>query len=162
MVSGRPRCNFRAWARTRPCGINQKPATFVPWSNRSIAGQGLKMPYKDPEKQREYQRNRLARTRKAWLKENGPCAICGSDDNLEVDHIDQSKKVDHRVWSWAEHRRLAELAKCQVLCSGCHKEKTAADYLSRIDHGLTMYEKHRCRCEVCRLAKKKKNAKRYR
>lgn len=45
-------------------------------------------------------------------------------DNLEVDHIDPDQKISHKVWSWAKPRRDAELAKCQVLCNKCHKNKT--------------------------------------
>src|SRR5579863_7150610 len=62
--------------------------------------------------------------RLTWLQENGPCANCGSWTDLEVDHKDPEQKITHRVWSWKESRRLEELAKCQVLCYNCHKEKS--------------------------------------
>ena len=58
------------------------------------------MGYKDPEKQKEYQRNWLAKRRADWFSENGPCINCGSWDNLELDHIDPSTKVDNKIWSW--------------------------------------------------------------
>ena len=60
-----------------------------------------------------------------WLEENGPCARCGANENLEVDHIDPLTKVSHNVWTWAEEKRLEELAKCQVLCHNCHVEKSS-------------------------------------
>jgi len=82
------------------------------------------VPYRDKEAQREYQRRWMARRREDWLSANGPCVKCGSWDDLEVDHIDPSKKVSHKVWSWREDRRLEELAKCQVLCRNCHYAKT--------------------------------------
>lgn len=49
---------------------------------------------------------------------------CGSTDNLELDHIEAEKKVDHKIWSWSEARRKTELEKCQALCHRCHKLKT--------------------------------------
>ena len=46
--------------------------------------------------------------RQMWLEENGPCARCGANENLEVDHIDPLTKVSHNVWTWAEEKRLKE------------------------------------------------------
>lgn len=45
---------------------------------------------------------------------------------MQVDHADASTKVSHNVWSWAEERREAELAKCVVRCQPCHVKKTTA------------------------------------
>jgi len=90
--------------------------------------------------------------RKIWLEENGPCIKCGSRVALEVDHIDPSTKTSHRIWSWKDSRRIAELKKCQVLCRTCHEIKTANENRIRTDgdHGTgTMYRKYGCKCEVC-------------
>lgn len=93
--------------------------------------------------------------RLAWVTANGPCAQCGSTTDLQVDHVDPSTKVDHRIWSWSEERRLAELAKCQVLCGDCHKAKTSAENSKRftqpIKHGTYMgyAGNHACRCDLC-------------
>lgn len=46
---------------------------------------------------------------------------------MEVDHVDAATKVTHRVWSWAALRREAELAKCVVRCTDCHKKKSAGE-----------------------------------
>jgi len=69
--------------------------------------------------------------RAAWIAENGPCAQCGSTEQLEVDHIDPALKDvrlkrhhSARLWDWTESKRLAELANCQVLCKRCHKIKS--------------------------------------
>lgn len=79
------------------------------------------MPYRNPKRQRRYQREWLRRRRAEWIaSQGGACARCGRTDWLEVDHIDPTTKVDHRVWSWSEERRVPELAKCQVLCKRCH------------------------------------------
>lgn len=86
-----------------------------------------RMPYSDPEKQRTYQREWMARRRKEWLDANGPCIDCDSRENLEVDHVDAATKVSHRVWSWSQARRVAELAKCVVRCKPCHVAKTSAN-----------------------------------
>ncbi len=95
-------------------------------------------------------RAKLLKKRRDWLMTNGPCQSCGSVENLEVDHIDPSLKISHRVWSWAEPVRMAELAKCQVLCSVCHKKKTAAYALVQLKHGeRSLYDKHKCRCDLC-------------
>jgi hypothetical protein len=93
------------------------------------------MPYADPAKyaqyQRHYQNRRQRRLREEWLKANGPCKRCGATENLECDHIDRTTKDSHRIWSWSNARREAELAKCQVLCHECHLTKTMAE--NRID-----------------------------
>jgi 5-methylcytosine-specific restriction endonuclease McrA len=69
---------------------------------------------------REYQLRWIHARRAAWLAENGPCVRCGSTDQLEVDHRDRREKVmqTRALWSLAPTNpaRIAELAKCQVLC----------------------------------------------
>jgi len=108
------------------------------------------VPYKDPEKQKAYQRQWMQKRRKAWFDENGPCAECGSWKALELDHVDPSKKVDHKIWSWSKVRRLKELEKCQVLCGVCHTEKTASSLRRPIKHGaINGYKGYGCRCEAC-------------
>jgi len=67
--------------------------------------------------------------RKEWLKKNGPCVKCGSDNDLQVDHVDPRKKFTHRIWSYRIEIREEELRKCQVLCHPCHQEKSA-NYLA--------------------------------
>jgi len=110
------------------------------------------MPYKTKELQREYQRLWMARRRQEWLEENGPCVRCGSWDNLNVDHIDRKTKIDHKVWSWAEVRRLKELNKCQVLCFTCHVEKTWTEDFIRAQCGSGSKYNNGCRCAECRKA----------
>lgn len=94
------------------------------------------MPYSDPKKQRKAQHEwylTVVKARKSdWFLANGPCKKCGSIDDLELDHIDPTKKVSHNVWTWADERRARELAKCQALCHNCHVEKTY-DYCKEMD-----------------------------
>lgn len=86
------------------------------------------VPYKDPEQQRRYQRERAAATRASWFADK-TCVRCGSADDLQLDHIDPALKVSHNVWSWSRMRRELELAKCQVLCRPHHDEKSAGEKL---------------------------------
>ena len=117
------------------------------------------MPYKDKEKQTEYQRVWLQRRRESFFKDKC-CVVCGSKDNLELDHIDPKKKVTHRIWSWSAARRSVELAKCQVLCKDHHARKTLVDISDRLGrelyaHGVyTTYRLHKCRCKLCVAAHK--------
>jgi 5-methylcytosine-specific restriction endonuclease McrA len=91
--------------------------------------------------------------RTAWIEANGPCVRCGSKENLQVDHKDPTKKVDHKVWSWSKVRREAELAKCQVLCIECHKKKSAIEAARPTPHGTDAgYTRNKCRCADCRAA----------
>lgn len=119
------------------------------------------VPYKDKEKRREHGRKWVARRRAEWLVDKC-CVRCGSKEELEVDHIEPGAKFEHRVWSWAKPRMLAELAKCQVLCRTCHDEKTRTDGSLKISThgGPGMYENHGCRCDECRAWKRRVNAQR--
>ena len=107
------------------------------------------------ERKREFQRNWIRQRRDSWINENGPCRSCGSTENLEIDHIIPRSIAGGMkpwlIWSRREDIRLAELTKCQVLCEGCHKKKTFLE-LATTQHGTTMYK--RCKCEVCRKAKR--------
>ncbi len=113
------------------------------------------MPYADPAAQAAYQREWIARRRSEWFADKR-CTLCGSTEDLEIDHIDRATKVSHRIWSWAAERRDAELEKCQVLCHPCHIIKTdlAGDNPTKANgfrHGTpAMYEHHGCRCDACR------------
>jgi len=101
---------------------------------------------------REYKRRWVAARRAEWMADKF-CVKCGSTQSLEVDHIDPALKVTHSVWSWSIPRRTIELAKCQVLCTECHKAKTRADR-PLPEHGtISRYGSiHKCRCDLCRRA----------
>lgn len=109
------------------------------------------MTYKNKEQQREYQRQWMAKRRENWFAENGPCVICSSWEELELDHIDPELKETHKIWSWSKERREEELAKCQPLCVGCHAAKTRSENLS--GHGTGTSYQRGCRCAECRAYK---------
>lgn len=75
-----------------------------------------------------YQKMWIAKRKADWFADKC-CVICGSTEDLELDHIDPNtknlKRIGDIIWHWSEERRNAELAKCQVLCEVCHKEKSA-------------------------------------
>lgn len=107
---------------------------------------------------RAYQLAWMMRRRDEWMKENGPCACCGSDDRLEIDHIDPTTKVMNpsTLWSRKADVREVELAKCQVLCYSCHMEKTLTWRMKEVPpHGTRaryMRIEYKCRCVECRRA----------
>lgn len=78
------------------------------------------------EAKRSYQREWVAKRRAEWFADK-TCIDCGRSDALQLDHVDPSDKVTHRIWSWSKARRLAELAKCVARCGDCHLAKTRAN-----------------------------------
>lgn len=91
------------------------------------------------------------RARRNAFFEGKFCVHCGGTENLELDHVDRSTKNDHKIWSWSQVRREAELAKCQVLCRTCHYAKTSQENIGPREHGtMNMHRKGKCRCTLCR------------
>ena len=92
------------------------------------------------EEQRRYQREWVKQRRLEWIQENGPCALCGSTVDLEVDHrLGTEKELPSGdLWSLSKTnpRRIKELSKCQVLCHVCHVKKTyeSHEYRHGVDH----------------------------
>ncbi len=113
------------------------------------------MPYYGDQK-REYDRLRASNARAEWVaSQGGVCLKCGSEDRIEIDHIDPSKKEYKiaTIWSRKKEIREYELAKCQLLCYDCHKEKTVAESIKEFEHGtFGMYQSRKCRCKECRAA----------
>ena len=90
------------------------------------------MPYKDREKQLEYlrkynksyQKKRYACEKDELIKKlGGRCSVCGSDENLEFDHIVREGKKFAITAKLHSKDLEAELMKCQLLCHDCHKKK---------------------------------------
>lgn len=108
--------------------------------------------YKDKAEQREYQKEWIRNRRDEWINDNGPCQTCGSDDRLEVDHVDRSKKLlsPAKLWSMSRDnpKRISELAKCQVLCFNCHKAKTSGELSKSCTERKV--EQKGCKCDRCK------------
>lgn len=66
-----------------------------------------------------------------YLKNNS-CVACGESDVvvLEFDHIkDKTYNISHMVGSCKKIQDIIlEIQKCQVLCSNCHRRKTAKEF----------------------------------
>lgn len=114
------------------------------------------MPYKDPEKQRAYQRAWIRRRRAEYMQ-GRECLRCGATEDLEWHHFVTDEKVEHRIWSWTRGRLERELSKCIVLCDPCHNEYHASE---KRKHGAGAYRRG-CRCAICREYKRESN-RRYR
>lgn len=108
------------------------------------------MPLKDKIARNEYSKKWVAKRRADFFMGKS-CVICGSVDGLQLDHINRFEKTSHRIWSWAESKRLAEISKCQVLCTECHKVKTSSEVWKPITHNDSGYSRG-CRCELCKKA----------
>ena len=109
--------------------------------------------------QAEYSRKRRNENR-AWAIHllGGKCARCGSTHQLEFDHKDPST-MSFRIATyigWNREKLVPELMKCQLLCSPCHRKKTALErnYSGRpIKHGTAgAYTNRKCRCAQCTQA----------
>lgn len=92
------------------------------------------MSYKDREMYNAYMAEYMLkryhiRMAEAFRILGGKCEVCGSADELEIDHRDWREKsfTLSMLWSVAYVRFLAELAKCQALCKECHATKTKTD-----------------------------------
>lgn len=110
---------------------------------------------------KKYQRTWLRLRRAEWIEENGPCKVCGSWKDLQIDHINPNKKkiIIATIWSRKKEIREKELAKCQVLCKKHHIEKTSKEN-SLAGHGTPKrYKNKNCTCASCESAKKKASLK---
>lgn len=84
----------------------------------------------------------------------GSCVNCGCVHNLEFDHVlseDKSFEITANLELGME-RLLNELQKCQLLCHSCHLEKTRSDYGVYMHGTASMYNNHKCRCDLCKTA----------
>lgn len=107
------------------------------------------MPYSDPEKRRSYHAEFIRKRKEKWFAENGPCALCGSDENLEVDHIDPAVKSFSVHWGMRADLLAIELSKCRALCEKCHTQ-LSGDQKRKPENEV---KKPKCKCEECRLAR---------
>lgn len=85
------------------------------------------MPLKDKEAynayMNEYMKKRYTRRRAEAIEQlGGVCVDCGEDENLDLHHLDPSKKsfTIARGSSFSEKRWQEELNKCVLKCKECH------------------------------------------
>jgi 5-methylcytosine-specific restriction endonuclease McrA len=81
---------------------------------------------------REYMLRRYHERRtKAIERLGGACVLCGASGPLEFDHIDRTTKkfcLAKRFVSAPQSVLDEEIAKCQLLCTRCHEEKSLREY----------------------------------
>ena len=102
----------------------------------------------------EYHREYYKKRRQAIFEYlGGVCVVCGTTENLEVDHKDRSDKSFSISSKLSVKNNKEELDKCQLLCTTHHREKTAKEN-SGWSHG-TIYGwmRKKCSCESCLEAK---------
>lgn len=85
------------------------------------------MAFKDKETKRNYMRNYYKKRKLLCIEKlGGKCAVCGNTENLQFDHIDRKSKIFAitNFLNYSKESLKHELEKCQLLCVGCHKNKT--------------------------------------
>lgn len=77
----------------------------------------------------------------------GKCMVCGSAEDLHFHHVDPTNKESTvaKMWSLSEARFRAELAKCVLICSTCHK----AEHRTAHPHGDVRRFWQGCTCASC-------------
>lgn len=80
----------------------------------------------------------------------GWCVTCGTDEDLQFDHIFPHTKSYNisSVPSASESRFWREIVKCQLLCGPCHRAKTSVE--NSVPHGGGKAGKRNCMCDPCR------------
>lgn len=100
---------------------------------------------RDPAKERHYQANKQAymdRSRAVRIRceqiireaKEVPCADCGVEYPpwvMDFDHRDPTQKLNIVSKMRAERTVREEIAKCDVVCANCHRERTHAAHVSR-------------------------------
>ncbi|MEX0755880.1 MAG: hypothetical protein WD739_09460 [Actinomycetota bacterium] len=72
----------------------------------------------------------------------GRCAVCGTTESLEFDHVDPTTKAFgisanlSRRWTMV----LVELKKCQLLCKRHHHDKSASENQRWAGHVLSQHQ----------------------
>lgn len=119
----------------------------------------------------EYMAERRKKRRDILIEKSGGCCEnCGSTESLEFNHKDRFSK-EFVIASGLDKPwpiLVKEWEKCELLCRKCHLRHTQmlwdtgqiTQWNSNIHapyvHGtMRMYHEKACRCDSCRLAKKK-------
>lgn len=106
-------------------------------------------------------------TRRKKAKEflGGKCKKCGTEKDLQFDHINRKEKnfTISKLWSISEKRFWEEVKKCQLLCVTCHRQKTLKDMGWSDGHNThgTLTSYRYCKCQLCKKAKSEWNKKKY-
>lgn len=102
-----------------------------------------------------YQLNRYHERRAmAIAMLGGVCVSCGTEENLEIDHVDPQLKSFTLSVDWTKplEEYLEEVKKCQLLCKPCHTNKTSKE--QGVPHGGGVNGKRNCKCEPCMIKRR--------
>jgi len=122
------------------------------------------MPFKDPDKRREYQRQyhkkwyqsnadkrraqvrmrrKQVREKLQILKAQGACVECGLSGEIatwaldyhHINHDDKVASVSYLVSNGYSWKRIEkEIAKCELICSNCHRIRHYKEHKAGIKH----------------------------
>ncbi len=143
-------------SKTRKCGScqndlplssfnfkNKKLSTFQSYC-RSCANKAWREWYAKPrnkarhlEALRQRRKRRTARNKSVVEKlKSSPCADCHQVfpvEAMDFDHLyDKEALISKLVYTAGTERLLAEISKCEVVCSNCHRIRTAERLRSRV------------------------------
>lgn len=124
---GHPDCAFAKSAR--------KKDGLQPWCKKCVKDSDHRRYMADKKKHRSWnmsRRDKYYDLVTEYLQEH-PCVSCGEADPivLEFDHRDPGIKDSEvtRLLSYASWERiLDEIKKCDVVCSNCHRKRTAQQF----------------------------------
>lgn len=105
----------------------------------------------------QYMADRYYRRRAEYIEKlGGKCVRCGSEDNLEFDHINADEKsfdVGKALPGMNKAKLDLEMAKCQLLCGDCHLPKSILDRAQKPWAHGTLSGYRYCKCDACKKAK---------
>lgn len=104
---------------------------------------------------RDYQRQRYEQRKiEALSLLGGVCVDCGSDEDLQFDHVDPKTKfteVSMMLSKYSWKRIKQELDKCVLRCPPCHSAKSNANGDNHtVEHGGGLSGKKNCPCPPCK------------
>ena len=91
--------------------------------------------------------------REKWIKENGPCNRCGSNENLHVHHIDPSTRIATNIFSINIKDMEEELIGCIVLCHSCHVDIHTEMKRNKVEVEINKKRKT-ITCSICKKENK--------
>jgi 5-methylcytosine-specific restriction endonuclease McrA len=123
--------------RCSRCG--QIKPIFSFWKNRSRRDgvqqycvpcwSAVRAPYRERHLQWRRDRHFEARRKITLILLEHGCAVCGirDPDVLDFHHIKPKLRPVSQMHEYAWKTILKEIAKCQILCSNCHRRRTKRD-----------------------------------
>jgi hypothetical protein len=99
--------------------LEKKKATRLAYCQR----EDIKLLYQQAREKNKKRNQDYVRS----LKEKTPCTDCGINYPyyvMDFDHIQDKIKNVGRLMKNSHNTLLKEIAKCEIVCSNCHRERT--------------------------------------